>query len=192
MAENRTNSTFHALPEEQFVRLTIRNLLDLLVSDVMQVGTTRLLELSPMRPRDITHATSPLLGFSPAVADATQAFREFLYRDFYFSPAVQEPSGEAIEKMERLFFHFLGHPGEMGTRWRERIETEGLERTVCDYLSGFTDRYVFSECKRLGLQRPSRRYPPISTPFKRKRPEAKFGPLFEAIRNTPTSLHPGH
>jgi dGTPase len=191
MAETRTNNQFTALPDVQFVRLTIRNLLDLLVSDVMGVGARRLQKLNPQSPDDITHADRPMVAFSDTIAEATEAFRDFLYREFYFSPAVQEPSGEAIERMERLFYHFLKHPEDMGGRWPARIEQEGLERTVCDFLSGFTDRYIYSECNRLGLDRPSRRYPPVPHPFKRKRPEAKLGPLFEEIRNTPRNPHPG-
>jgi dGTPase len=191
MAETRTNNQFTALPEEQFVRLTVRNLLDLLVSDVMGVGTRRLQKLNPTHPDHITQASRPIVAFSDTIADATDAFRDFLYQEFYFHAAVQEPSAKAIELMEKLFHHFLKHPNDMGIRARGRIATEGLERTVCDYLSGFTDRYVFSESRRLSLDKPTRRAPPLTSHFKRKPPEAKLGPLFEEIRSTPHSPHPG-
>jgi dGTPase len=37
--------------------------------------------------------------------------------------------------------------GESATK---RIDTEGLHRTVCDYIAGMTDRYLMEEHVRLG------------------------------------------
>jgi dGTPase len=36
--------------------------------------------------------------------------------------------------------------GETATK---RIETEGLHRTVCDYIAGMTDRYLTEEHERM-------------------------------------------
>jgi dGTP triphosphohydrolase len=33
----------------------------------------------------------------------------------------------------------------MGSKAQSRLAEDGLKRTVCDYLSGFTDKYVFQE-----------------------------------------------
>jgi dGTPase len=53
--------------------------------------------------------------------------------------------------MEALFAYYLKHPKEIGSQSRTRIETDGLHRVICDYLSGMTDRYVALEYERLGL-----------------------------------------
>jgi dGTPase len=36
----------------------------------------------------------------------------------------------------------LEHPDEMPASFHERIAVEGLERVVCDYLAGMTDRFL--------------------------------------------------
>ena len=53
--------------------------------------------------------------------------------------------GELIEK---VFSWLINHPEEMGGTSVARIESEGLERTVCDYISGMTDRFLISEAAR--------------------------------------------
>ena len=39
----------------------------------------------------------------------------------------------------------------MSARFRDRVEEHGLERTVCDYVSGMTDRFASDQVKKLGL-----------------------------------------
>jgi len=38
----------------------------------------------------------------------------------------------------------------LGDAAARRIESEGLHRTVCDYIAGMTDRYLIEEYARLG------------------------------------------
>ena len=53
--------------------------------------------------------------------------------------------------MRRLFFYYVEHPEVMGGKARARLERYGLWRTVCDYVSGMTDRYALTECETFGL-----------------------------------------
>jgi dGTPase len=40
---------------------------------------------------------------------------------------------------------YLADPDKLGETATKRIETEGLHRTVCDYIAGMTDRYLMEE-----------------------------------------------
>jgi len=53
--------------------------------------------------------------------------------------------------MKDLFEHYLAHPDHLGKKAQERLESEGLHRTVCDYVAGCTDRFALEECQRYGL-----------------------------------------
>ena len=74
---------------------------------------------------------------------------DFLYEEFCFTPRVQDPSREAVSAMRDLFLVYVERLHEMGRKALRRIDGEGLHRIVCDYLSGFTDRYAFEEHARL-------------------------------------------
>ena len=48
-----------------------------------------------------------------------------------------------------MFDAYLQAPERLGQATAARIEADGLHRTVCDYLSGMTDRYLLEEHARL-------------------------------------------
>ena len=150
-ASEQTRGQYIALTDEQFRRITLRNLLDVLVQDLMDTGRARLRELYPATPDDVMAAPMRLVCLSRETDEMTRVFRDFLYREFYFSDAVQRRNQEGVALIKQLFAHYLAHPTHMGRKARNRIPTEGLHRTVCDYVSGFTDRYVFQEVARHGL-----------------------------------------
>lgn len=150
-AEALTQQQYATLSDEQLVRISIRNLLDLMVRDVTEYGEAALVELAPRSQRDIMEAPGRMLAFSPAVAGWVQQFHDFLYKEVYGSPSVDQQSSEARGMMRRLFDHYCAQPDTMGRKARARVEREGLDRTVCDYLSGFTDRYALEEHARHGL-----------------------------------------
>ena len=48
-----------------------------------------------------------------------------------------------------VFKRYLAEPALLGEATTERLEEHGLHRTVCDYISGMTDRYITEEHQRL-------------------------------------------
>jgi dGTPase len=51
--------------------------------------------------------------------------------------------------LENVFRHYLKNPSLLGVTTARRVRKDGLHRTVCDYLSGMTDRYMLEEHERL-------------------------------------------
>jgi dGTPase len=52
--------------------------------------------------------------------------------------------------LRKVFENYLLDPSRLGDAAARRIESEGLHRTVCDYIAGMTDRYLIEEYARLG------------------------------------------
>jgi dGTPase len=51
--------------------------------------------------------------------------------------------------LRTVFATYLGEPERLGDGAVRRIESEGLYRTVCDYVAGMTDRYLLEEHARV-------------------------------------------
>ncbi len=51
--------------------------------------------------------------------------------------------------LRRVFEAYITDPEELGDAATKRVETEGLHRTVCDYIAGMTDRYLLEEHARI-------------------------------------------
>ncbi len=82
------------------------------------------------------------IRMSEEIGGAMMELREFLFENVYMNSAAKSEDKKAMELLARLFEHFVKHPEEMPEIFRKNIETESVERCVCDYISGMTDRYA--------------------------------------------------
>jgi dGTPase len=86
----------------------------------------------------------PLLAMSPDILEATNALREFLYKNVYLDSRAKEDDGKVRIIIEMLYMRFLEHPEELPAEI-QRINHERAEptaRAVVDYIAGMTDRYA--------------------------------------------------
>jgi len=72
-----------------------------------------------------------------------------LYQNVYYHPRVADVNRRACQMLKRVFDVYLADPEQLGEAAAKRIETEGLHRTVCDYIAGMTDRYLIEEYTRI-------------------------------------------
>ncbi len=79
---------------------------------------------------------------SPKVESALQQLRSFMFERVYRSPLAKGEEGKAKVMLQSLYMHYSRHPEEMPEHYRAQIAQDGLERTVCDYIAGMTDKYA--------------------------------------------------
>ena len=89
------------------------------------------------------------IRMSEGVQQATNELRAFLFANVYTSPVAKSEDGKAQELLGSLFYHFEKHPEEMPLLYRRNIEAEGVQRCVCDFIAGMTDRYAIELYKKL-------------------------------------------
>ena len=56
--------------------------------------------------------------------------------------ALYKKSRKGKEMLMRLFEYYVKHSDRMPALYRRNCEEEGVERCVCDFVSGMTDRYA--------------------------------------------------
>lgn len=79
---------------------------------------------------------------SDEMKEATHALREFMFERVYMRDEVIREEEKAERLIESLFGYTLEHPEIMPNDYIERGFTQGLERTVCDFIAGMTDRHA--------------------------------------------------
>jgi dGTPase len=127
----------------------IRCMIDREVADVIQTSDALLAASGVSSVEEVRKQAKPLIRYSPAMQSANGELRRFLYRNLYHHPDVAEVNARACEMLQRVFDVYLCNPSLLGDYAARRVESEGLHRTVCDYLSGMTDRYLLEEYTRL-------------------------------------------
>ena len=107
--------------------------------------------------RDIVAQSSgqPRIRMSDPVRTALDALKDFLFEHVYQGSAAKADVGKAQRLLHELFDYFVAHPDEMGDDARQSLETgrTSVERVVCDFLAGMTDRFAIRTHERLFVPR---------------------------------------
>ncbi len=98
---------------------------------------------------DVRSQKRRLIQFSPETRRGNAQLRKFLYENLYYNPAVAEANRRGCELLEAFFKRIVEKPSLLGRKAARRIKSEGLHRTIADYLSGMTDRYCIAQMRAL-------------------------------------------
>jgi dGTPase len=86
---------------------------------------------------------------SPEIARLKAQLEEFLRDRVYHHYRVQRMTTKAKRFLRMLFEEYRRVPGMLPPFFRQRIASDGLEQTICDYLASMTDRFAQDEYLRL-------------------------------------------
>ena len=141
--------------EPDLHKLVIRDIIDRQVQDVVTTSARSIADAGVQSPDDVRRQQSPLIRYSDDLLKANQALRKFLYKNVYYHPRVAEVNQRACEMLRKVFEEYVRNPALLGDAATKRIESEGLHRTICDYIAGMTDRYLMEEYDRLTVKKPA-------------------------------------
>jgi dGTPase len=145
LADKRTSAKYSSLDRGERIRANIRNLLDIQIENISETSLQKINQYKPQSMREVMQLPEQLIVFSPEMAEQADEFRKFMYTNVYFSQAISNQAEIATAMLRHLFEYYCLHPENMGRKAVSRLDEDGLKRTVCDYISGFTDKYVFQE-----------------------------------------------
>ena len=142
-------SQFKGQEASGVVSYVIRCLIDNQANDVVQTSEACIALAGVRTVEDVRKESRPLIRYSGERLKANRKLREFLYANLYYHPRVADANERACRMLERVFERYVERPELLGHDAAGRLEQEGIHRTVCDYLSGMTDRYLLGEYERL-------------------------------------------
>jgi dGTPase len=135
----------------------LKRTLNAMVTDLMEETRRQVAQMGAATLADIRMAPARLAALSPQMEASRAAAKEFLYTNFYNSPGMDEAHNHASEVIQGVFTALVADPGLLPGDHQQQIPTQGLARTVADYIAGMTDSYIeqiFS-----GLPRPGQAPP---------------------------------
>ena len=78
----------------------------------------------------------------PEVAGAMRELRSFMFQRVYRNPVAKGEESKAKVIVQQLYAYYICHPQAMPDTFQPQLTFEGMERTVCDYIAGMTDKYA--------------------------------------------------
>jgi len=135
--------------EPELHKIIIRDIIDVQVRDVIATSVVAIEHAGVKSADEVRRQPAPLISYSDKLLQANDQLRRFLYKNVYYHPRVAEVNQQACEMLRSVFEAYLLAPDLLGDTAGKRIESEGLHRTICDYIAGMTDRYLLEEHARL-------------------------------------------
>ena len=134
----------------------IRQLVGLLVTDLVECTDQRLKESAAKSALDLQKLKYNVVGYSEEMQRRNRELKDFLYKNLYRHFRVVRMQVKAEKLITDLFDAYRSEPLMLPTSVQKRIDNRGLERTICDYIAGMTDRYAIEEHQKLfnPLERP--------------------------------------
>lgn len=154
-AEDQVVAEYSVLKDDQRLRwrTVVRRLIATLVNDLL-AETRRRLDAQDIRSlEDVRKAENELVCFSATLAPRKLELETFLMDNFYLSPRVREKTELWQERLRKLFAAYRNNPALLPDEHRRRAQTKGesLDRVICDYVAGMTDRFATRQWERLAI-----------------------------------------
>ncbi|HNS51274.1 MAG TPA: deoxyguanosinetriphosphate triphosphohydrolase [Anaerolineae bacterium] len=128
----------------------IRTLIGWGVTDAVHTTSLRLGEERIDSAARLRERGKPIIGFSDQTATLIRELKGFLYERMYRHWRVMRMAAKAQRMLEALFHAYAEEPGQLPEPVQLRAAGgDSLERVICDYMAGMTDRFALEEYARL-------------------------------------------
>ncbi|MDY6787466.1 MAG: deoxyguanosinetriphosphate triphosphohydrolase [candidate division WOR-3 bacterium] len=137
--------------DEKMLRFAIvRELIGAQISDAVRSTLERIEKLGVESVDDV-RVNDNIVDYSDEMRAKNTKLKQFLYEKLYSHYKVLKMQHKAERYMEALFDIYNEDIRQLPDSYLERIDTDGRERVLCDYIAGMTDRYAQDEYTRLFL-----------------------------------------
>ena len=145
-----TREACGAAASERVLRAqTIVTLINHLVTDLAQETAARLARLAPRDVSEVRQSPEPVVAFSAEVGEQLEELERFVSDRFYHHPEVLAMTAPAVPVIGDLFEHYRTDPARLPDHVQARLDADGFERAIADYVAGMTDRFAMQEHRRL-------------------------------------------
>ncbi|WP_243562638.1 deoxyguanosinetriphosphate triphosphohydrolase [Neobittarella massiliensis] len=99
--------------------------------------------------RSLLENSGARIWMGEEVYTAYQRLHQFMFDVVYTDPVAKKEESKAEQLIITLYKHFVSDPDALSPRYQQLADRWGLDRAVCDYLSGMTDDYAVQLFERL-------------------------------------------
>ncbi len=93
----------------------------------------------------IVNSGEGIIRMSPDMQQTFDFFHKFMYSDVYTNPRAKREEGKVAGILGKLYEYYTARPEKLPADFRSIVESEGVGRAACDYISGMTDGYAMEK-----------------------------------------------
>jgi dGTPase len=137
--------------EDRIIRRTrtAKAIIDMLVGECIE-ESGRVIRDAKIKTLDDIYGRRESVIVLPEKSGAElQELERFLLANFYQHPSLLSTAKQVEQWLSKLFKHLCNNPKLMPGYFQRFIEKQGLQRAVCDYIAGMTDRFCLKMVKEI-------------------------------------------
>jgi len=127
----------------------IRRLIGMEVNDLVHTSAQHVQESGVRSVDELQRLPYNVVGYSEDSARRNRQLKDFLYSKLYRHYRVVRMAVKAGRIITDLFEAYCSEPTILPGHVQASVSERGLERTICDYIAGMTDRYAIEEHQKL-------------------------------------------
>ena len=142
-------NTHTSLGDETLKHRGISTIISLLTRDLTANSHKKIEKSGVSTDEDVRNFGRRMITFSAEMEEKGEDLKKFLYNNMYCHYRVIRMEEKAKRIIGDLFKAYKSRPEQLPPRYYSRKDAEGLERVICDYIAGMTDRFALDEHKKL-------------------------------------------
>lgn len=127
----------------------IRRMIGLEVEDVIESTDQAIQKSGVNSVKELQSLPHNVIQFSESMGKNNRELKDFLFKNLYQNHRVIRMQVKAERIINELFNAYLKDPLMLPEHIQKGIDDKGLERSICDYIAGMTDRYAIDEHQKL-------------------------------------------
>ena len=128
---------------------TAKTIIDRLVSDCVDASEKTVTGANLNTADDVYHHSENLIVLSAENNAKLMKLEKFLLANFYLHKSLIQTSNQIKNWLEQLFERLCRRQKLMPGYFQRLAAEEGLQRTVCDYIAGMTDRFCLKMLEKI-------------------------------------------
>jgi len=140
---------YPAIDDKRLVFQTISALIGLQIGDLCTTIASNIELFKIHSLEDLRLVNRAVVHFSDDITIQNMDLKRFLFENLYRHYKVDKMRVKSETFITRLFETYIRYPNLLPPKYQARFEQNGLQRVVCDYIAGMTDRFALDEYKRL-------------------------------------------
>jgi len=145
----RAQEIYPAASPRQVLGVALTGMIDCLVTDLIEASRARILDAGVKSAEDVRARKDWLIGLSDRAAARNAELKRYLHQRLYRHHKIERMKDKSRRMIQALFERYHENPALLPEAFQDRIEKDGRERVICDYIAGMTDRYALDEYRRL-------------------------------------------
>jgi dGTPase len=139
------DATHPAAREKLLFNETLKRVLDLLATDLIENTSLRVKDSAVQAVEDVRGLAKRLAGFSSAAEANNATLKKFLFTHIYSHPAITEDCERSVNCLSELFNYYLNARASMPATYEELAQARARHAVVCDYIAGMTDQFLLRQ-----------------------------------------------